>query len=79
MAPVSYTLSFPSQLRQFREADAATDLAEDEPGEDAESDVAESVEDAAVILLRLGLHDVDGLSGNVVGVVFGHRVPPCRF
>ena len=47
------------------------ELAEDESGEDAESDVAEAVEDAAVALL-LGLHDVDGLNGDLVVLIFGH-------
>jgi hypothetical protein len=60
----------PSQLREAREADPATDLAEDEPCEDAESDVAKAVEDAAVILRRL--HDVDGLRGDLVVLIVGH-------
>jgi hypothetical protein len=57
------------QLRDFRESDS--ELAEEKSSKGAEDDSTETVEDAAVILLRL--HDVDGLNRVVVcGVVFGH-------
>ena len=70
MTPISSKLSMLSQLRQFRKSNS--ELTKNEPGEDAESDVAETVKDAVVrLMLRLCLHDVDGLNRNVV-LVFGH-------
>ena len=60
-----------SKLRQLRESDPK--LTENEPGEDAESEAAEAIEDAAVVLLRLlRLHDVNGLRRDVVGLIVGH-------
>ena len=71
MTPISSKLSRLSQLRQFRKSNS--ELTKNEPGEDAESDVAETVKDAGVILLRLRrLHDVDGLRRDVVGLIVGH-------
>ena len=70
MAPVSSKRFLLSQLRDFREADS--ELAEDEPCQNAESEADETIENAGVVL-RLRLHDVDGLSGDVVAVlIFGH-------
>ena len=80
MAPVPYTLSIPSQLRQFRKPDPATDLTEQEPGDGAEYDPTESAEDVVVLrLLRLRLHDVDRLYGNVGVLFFGHDWSLHRF
>ena len=80
MAPVPYTLSIPSQLRQFRKPDPATDLTEQEPGDGAEYDPTESAEDVVVLrLLRLRLHDVDWLYGNVSVLFLGHEWSLHRF
>ena len=58
------------QLRDTRETEPA-ELAEQEPREGTEDESAETVEDAVVALL-LRLHDVHGLSGDVVVLIFGH-------
>ena len=80
MTPISSKLSRLSQLREFRKSNS--ELTKNEPGEDAESDVAETVKDAVVrLVLRLWLHDVDGLYGDGVVFVFGHEsllVVKCR-
>jgi len=61
------------QLRDARETEPA-ELAEQEPRDGTEDEPAETVEDAAVALLlrRLGLHDIDGLNGDVVVLIVGH-------
>ena len=61
------------QLGEARKTDPTTELAEQKSGYGAEEKTAESTEDVIVLrLLRLRLHDVDGLSWNVVVCVFGH-------
>jgi hypothetical protein len=59
-------------LRQLRESDS--ELAEEKSCKGAENNSTEAVEDAAVALLlrRLGLHDIDGLNGDVVVLIVGH-------
>ena len=70
MAPVSSKHPLLSKLRKLREADPQ--LAEKKSCKSAEDDSAETIENASVVL-RLRLHDVDGLSGDVVAVlIFGH-------
>ena len=67
------TMRFPaasSELdiaRQMRNAE----LAENESSEDGADDSAKSAENA-VVLWRLRLHDVDGLNGDLVVLIFGH-------
>ena len=65
-----------SQLRNFREAES--ELTKDEPGEDAESDVAKAVKDAVVLRLLRRRHDVNRRLGGRDAVVFGHDFPPYR-
>ena len=64
-------LSFPSQLRDSREANPATKLAEQKSREGTEDEPAKSAENAAVALL-LRLHDVHWLCGDLVVLFFGH-------
>ena len=60
-----------SQLRDAREADPATELAEQKSREGTKDDPAEPAEDVAV-LRRLRLHDVHGLCGDLIVLIFGH-------
>ena len=67
MTPVSSNHFLLSQLRQFRKSNS--ELTKNEPGEDAESDVAETVKDAVVrLLLSLRLHDVESPEAGMPGL-----------
>lgn len=70
----SGTLLLP--LRELWESDPK--LPQDKPGEDRTKNPAESAENV-VVQRRLRRHEENGLHGDTVGVVFGHRVPPCNF
>ena len=59
------------QLRQFRKSDS--ELAEKKPYEGAESESAETIEDAGVVLRLLRRrHDIDRRLCGRVAFVFGH-------
>ena len=63
-----------SQLRETREPDAATELAEQNSDNCRKDDPAKAATEivAGLRLLRLRLHDVHGLCGDLIVLIFGH-------
>ena len=76
MAPVLEMLSFALPLRETWKSDS--ELTEDEAGQYGTEKASESAE-YVVVQRRLRGNEVNGLCGNVGGVVLGHGVPPVEF